>query len=120
MKQRLKRFLFWMPRVLAMLFALFISLFALDVFGVGYSFWETVAALLMHLIPVYLILIALGLGWRWEWLGGILFIGLGILYIVVAQGFPLQVYLLVAGPAFVIGALFFVDWRYRAGAHTSA
>lgn len=66
--------------------------------------------------PVYLILIALGIAWRWEWVGGILFIGLGLLYIINAWGqFPWSVYLTIAGPALLIGLLFLVDWRYRAG-----
>jgi len=41
-----KRVLFWAPRVLGILFALFLSLFALDVFSEGYSFGETMLALL--------------------------------------------------------------------------
>ena len=44
----------WTPRVLACLFAIFVSLFALEVFGVGYGFWETSLAYLIHLVPVYL------------------------------------------------------------------
>ena len=110
----MKKFLFWAPRVLAILFALFISIFALDVFGVGYSVWETILALLIHLVPVYLILIALAIAWRWERLGSLLFIALGALYIITAWGaFPWAVYLIIAGPAFVIGILFLVDWFYR-------
>jgi hypothetical protein len=110
----LKRILFWAPRVLGILFALFISLFALDVFGVGYGFWETILALLIHLIPVYLILIALAIAWRWERVGSILFVALGALYMITAWGqFPWSVYLVVAGPAFLIGILFLVDWFYR-------
>ena len=35
MKKSAKQWLFWTPRVLAMLFAAFVSIFALDVFGAG-------------------------------------------------------------------------------------
>jgi hypothetical protein len=45
-KQPVKRILLWTPRVLSLLFALFVSLFALDVFGQGYGFWQTTLALL--------------------------------------------------------------------------
>jgi hypothetical protein len=111
----LERILFWAPRVLGILFALFVSLFALDVFGVGYGFWETILALLIHLVPVYLILIALAIGWRWAWVGSILFMALGALYMITAWGqFAWSVYLVIAGPAFLIGILFLVDWFYRA------
>lgn len=35
MRQFLKHLLFWTSRVLGLLFALFVSLFALDIFGQG-------------------------------------------------------------------------------------
>ena len=73
MNKSVKRVVFWLPRILCLLFAVFISLFALDVFGEGYGFWETIVAFLIHLIPTGLILIALAIAWRWEWIGAILF-----------------------------------------------
>ncbi len=82
MKTSLKRFLFWTPRVLCLLFAGFISLFALDVLGGGHGFWETVLALLMHLVPTALVLILLAVSWRWEWIGGVAFPALGLLYLI--------------------------------------
>jgi hypothetical protein len=114
MEKSVRGVVFWMPRVLSILFALFISLFALDVFGAGYGFWETIVALLIHLVPTGMILIALAIAWRWEWIGGILFAALGAWYIIMAWGkFPWITYLLVAGPAFLIGALFLVNGLYR-------
>jgi hypothetical protein len=104
-----------MPRIFCLLFALFISLFALDVFGAGYGFWETIAAFLIHLIPTGIILAALAVAWRWEWIGTILFVALGAWYLIMAWGkFPWITYLVISGPAFMIGALFLVDWLYRA------
>lgn len=109
-----KKALFWTPRVLCVLFALFLSLFSFDVFGEGHSVGETILALLIHLIPVYMVLIALAIAWRWEWTGAVLFAGLGIFYIVMAWGrFPLVTYVLIAGPAFVLAALFLANWIYR-------
>jgi hypothetical protein len=109
-----KRILFWAPRVLAILFAVFISLFALDVFGAGYGFWETLLALFMHLIPTWFVLLALALAWRWEWIGAILFAALGLGYILMARGqFDWIAYLLISGPLFLTGALFLVSWWLR-------
>jgi hypothetical protein len=51
METRMRQLLFWSPRVLTPIFAVFLSLFALDVFEEGYGFWDTVVALFMHLIP---------------------------------------------------------------------
>ncbi len=48
-----------LPQTLAIVFAAFVSVFALDVFGEGYGPVETVVALLIHLVPTYLILVAL-------------------------------------------------------------
>ena len=63
-----KRLLFWLPRGFCLLFAAFISLFALDVFSEGYSLGETLVALFMHLIPTFVILLALAVAWRREWI----------------------------------------------------
>jgi len=115
MKSSTKQVLYWTPRILGILFALFISLFALDVFGEGYGFWESVGAFLIHLIPTFVILIALFVAWRREWIGAILFVGLGMFYLVVFRGdFDWITFLIIAGPLFLIGALFLVNWLYRA------
>jgi hypothetical protein len=120
MNKSVKRVVFWLPRILCVLFALFISLFALDVFGEGYGFWETIVAFLIHLVPTALVLITLAIAWRWEWIGAILFVALGVWYIIMAWGkFELTTYLLISGPLFLIGALFLVNWLYRAELRSS-
>jgi hypothetical protein len=114
-KKPARPILFWTPEVLGLLFAAFLSLFALDIFGQGYGLWETAVGLFMHLLPVWAILIALAIAWRWEWLSGILFIGFGAWYLLTSWGkLGWPTYLIIAGPAFLIGALFLIDWRYRA------
>ncbi len=121
MHDSLKRAIFWTPRALAIIFAVFISLFALDVFGGGRGFWPTVAALLIHLIPTYLVLIALAVAWRWEWVGAVLFAGLGVWYIVMAWGqFVWVTYAMISGPVFFIGVLFAIGWIWRGELRTSA
>jgi hypothetical protein len=113
-KTPLKRLLFWTPRILCLLFAAFISLFALDVFGEGHGFWQTALALLMHLIPTGIVLAVLAISWRWEWAGGILFTALGALYLFQFWGrFHWQTYLCISGPLFFVGVLFFLNWLCR-------
>ena len=68
-----KRVLFWTPRVLCILFAAFLSMFALDVFREAYGFGETIIALLIHLVPTILVGIVLAIAWRRDWVGMILF-----------------------------------------------
>jgi hypothetical protein len=106
--------LFWTPRVLGMLYALFISIFALDVFEGNHGFWETALALMMHLIPTGLLLIVLVIAWRWEWAGALLYIGLGLWYSLTFARHHPQWILTIAGPIFLIGALFLAGWFCRA------
>jgi hypothetical protein len=114
MKKPMKQLLFWMPRILCILFAVFVSMFALDVFGEGYGFWKTILALLIHLIPTVFILIVLAVSWRWEWVGGVLFIALGIFYDVSFWGrFYWSAYLVMSGPLFLMGVLFSINWLFR-------
>lgn len=106
--------LFWTPRVLTIAFILFLGLFALDVFGEGYTFGETIVALFMHLIPNLIVLVALIVAWKWEWVGGVLFIGLGLFYIISTWGrFHWSAYVAIAGPLLLVGALFFLNWILR-------
>ncbi|GAB4563674.1 MAG: hypothetical protein Kow0047_12720 [Anaerolineae bacterium] len=109
-----KRGLFWAPRAIGLLFALFLALLALDVFGEGYGPWQTLVALLIHLTPTYIVLAALAIAWRRERLGAALFVGLAVLYIVLAWGrFSPLTYVIVAGPLLLISALFIVVAAYR-------
>ena len=113
-----RRALFWTPRVLSIAFIAFLSLFALDVFGEHLSFWRTLQALAMHLIPSFVLIAALILAWRWEWIGAALYAAAGALYVTwvasMSRPVPAAVrvvwVLCIAGPAFVIAALFLVNW----------
>ena len=114
MNSSTRRVLFWTPRVLTIAFILFLGLFALDVFGEGYTFVETLIALLMHLIPNFLLLAFLIVAWRREWIGAILFTGLAIFYLVWTWGrFHWSAYVGISGPLFLLGILFLVGWIFR-------
>ena len=113
MNKTLKQTMFWLPRVAGIIFVLFLSLFALDIFEMNLSFWETIVALFMHLIPSILMAIAIALAWRWEWIGTVIFAGWAIFYAATARGFHWSVYVIIAGIPFVIGVLFLLDWVYR-------
>ncbi len=121
MKTSTKRFLFWAPRILCLLFAGFISLFALDVFDGNQGFWNTLLALLIHLIPTGLLLLILAVAWRWEWIGALFFSALGVFYLVAFWGrFHWSVYAIIAGPLFLLGALFLLGWSRRAVIHAKS
>jgi hypothetical protein len=108
------RVLHWTPRVLGILFVLFISLFAADVFGMGLDFWGTMVGLTMHLIPSFALILVLVLAWRWPWVGTIAFAGFGIWYIITSWGeFDWTAPVLIGGVPIVVGLLFLADWWVR-------
>lgn len=118
MQRWLRRLLYWTPRAVALLFTAFVSIFALDVFGAGYSAWETAVALFMHLIPTFVLLAAIAIAWRWEWVGAAALTGWAVWYSIRAWGnFPFSVYLLLAILPLTVGLLFLINWLFRQELH---
>ena len=114
-----RRALFWAPRALSIAFIVFLSLFALDVFGQGYGFWKTLLALTRHLIPSFVLIVALVLAWRWEWIGATLFAAAGVLHAILMWQRPYPTAMKLAqilpmeGIVFVIAALWLANWIKR-------
>lgn len=109
------KLLFWAPRVICIGFTLFLSLFALDVFNEVHGFWRTIAALLIHLVPVYIVLAVLAIAWRWEWIGALGFAGLAVWYACFRGTWhrhPDWV-MFISGPLMLLAALFLVNWVKR-------
>jgi hypothetical protein len=109
MKKRVGKFIYWAPRILSIIFLLFLAVFSLDVFDTNLGFWGTIVGLFMHNIPVIVLAIVLGISWKREVVGGIGFIFGGVIY-VISKNFELLSSLIIAGPAFIIGILFFINW----------
>jgi hypothetical protein len=93
-----RKILYWLPRVLAIFFIAFISIFALDVFEQPQWF----LALLIHLIPSYILSLITFVAWKHERAGGFLFLLAGLAMFM----FFHSIY--IAIPALVIGLLFLV------------
>jgi len=119
-----KGWIFWTPRIVSIIFILFLALFSLDVFGNDYGFWGTLLAFLMHNIPVFILALALWISWKEKrgWLAGSIFILGGIGYLIQItitsaingfEWFYLAWALQIALPAFFIGILFLVGWRRK-------
>ena len=121
MREQARALIVWAPRVLTILFAIFISSFALDVFDGGLMLWMAVAAFLLHLIPTAVILLILALAWRREWIGALAYTSLGVWYLVTAWGrFHWSAYAAISGPLFLIGLMFFFNWLYRTRLHAAS
>ncbi len=115
MNKTLKQILFWTPRIAGILFILFISMFALDIFDMQLGLWGTLLGLFMHLIPPLLLLIAILIAWKWEWVGALLFLGWAIWYVVAfsTRGFDRSIYAIIGGIPALIGLIFLAGWIWR-------
>ena len=105
-------FLNWIPRILCILFAIGISLFALDAFENNEGFWKTLLALLIHLIPTFIVIGVLVLSWRWPWVGGASYVLLGIAYLIWSSRSG-RGSSIISIPLFSIGILFIINWFLR-------
>ncbi len=116
---KINKFIYWTPRILSIIFILFLSIFSLDVFDSNPGFWQAVLGLLMHNIPSFILLIVLIISWKHEIVGGIVFILAGLLYTItlfMKPEFAWQMIswsLIISGPAFLIGGLFFANWQQK-------
>jgi peptidoglycan/LPS O-acetylase OafA/YrhL len=98
-------------------------MFSFDVFEPGRSGGEIALGLLMHNIPSIILIILLAIAWRKEIVGVASYFGAGLLYVgfviyqVTNSGLPwytaITWSITIAVPAFVIGILFFINWRKR-------
>ncbi|MBU4501272.1 MAG: hypothetical protein KKA79_01670 [Nanoarchaeota archaeon] len=108
MKKKRNRLLYWSPRVLCIIFILFISMFALDVFE--YPFPEVLVALFMHLIPSFILTAVTILAWKKEKIGGIIFIGLAVFSVFFFNTLENPESLLfITGPVLLVGILFLLN-----------
>lgn len=70
----MKKFLYWLPRVLAVLITTFLSLFILEGFAPGFS----LADAFVHFILAALMVLATVLAWKKPQIGGFFFLLFGI------------------------------------------
>lgn len=111
---KLGQFIYWTPRILAIIFVIFLSMFALDVFQEGHTFWVAIGAFIIHLIPTFIVILAIGAAWKNETIGGMLFFLLGFAYLIMAWGeMSFLTYLVMIGPVFLTGFLFMLSKGLR-------
>ncbi|MBW2995463.1 hypothetical protein KY312_03845 [Candidatus Woesearchaeota archaeon] len=105
-----KNWLFWLPRILAIIYILFISMFALDIFAEYSKISEILIGLFMHLIPSFILIGSTVLAWKKEKLGGIVFIVLSIaMAIFFNRNMEPMGFLIISLPVLMIGVLFLLD-----------
>ena len=104
------KLLYWLPRVLGILTAAFLSMFALDAFAGDAGIFAKLGAFAIHLIPAAVVLAVVAIAWRWEIAGGLLFIAAGIAYVLSIDVARHPDWIaVVAGPLWLVGALFLIS-----------
>ena len=107
------RLLLWSPRILGMLVTLFIGMFALDAFSEGKPLVQALGDFIIHLIPALILLAAVVASFRWAWIGGVMFIGLAVIYALTMSRGRLDWMLTISAPLLVVGVLFLWSWLHR-------
>lgn len=104
---------YWLPRILGLGFAIFIALFALDIFSEA-SGWAAVLPFLIHLIPALVLAIIVLVAWRYPLFGAFSFLVIALYYVyMVGWGRHWSWYISISGPALIVAILFYWDacWR---------
>lgn len=110
--------MYWVPRIVGILYAAFLSLFTFDAWEGTSSFWEGLLAWLIHLLPVAIVALGLIIAWRRPLAGGVIFLLLAALYLYLfASDFDQDwtdlalSALLIGGPLVLLGFLFLWEGR---------
>lgn len=107
MTQTASKYLTWFPRILAFLFAGFISIFALDSFEGHHSILVKIGYFIIHLIPSLTVLAVLGLAWHRRIIGGLVFMVLGMVFTIYFGTWrKAALFLIFSIPLFVTGVGF--------------
>lgn len=102
--------LFWLPRAIIVLFALFTMLFSLDVLEMQLPWYKIALGLLIHNIPFFALVIVLWLSWRHPAISSIIcfLVMLGFAFIMRGNG-TFYVHLIFGVPLFIAGTMFLLE-----------
>lgn len=107
--RRCGKVLCFAPKILAVLFIIFISLFSFDAFNTKAGLGTILLSFLIYLIPSIIVILLLIYACRNSRIGGTLFILLGMIFTLYFKTYTrLSFFLAISGPVFLIGILFLV------------
>jgi hypothetical protein len=100
----------WLPRIIALAFIVFISLFALDAFDGQSAWYMQLLAFLIHLVPTYVLIAAYLVARKWPVIGGWIFIAIAVFFTFFFHAYrEILTLLLVVLPFAVVGVLYIVS-----------
>jgi len=102
-------FRYWLPRVAAIIYIVFISIFALDAFSKDFSLFENIIAFVIHLIPSFILLALTIIAWKWQKLGGLLLIVASIIFTFFFKSYrEFWGFVIITIPILLLGLLFII------------
>lgn len=103
--------IWWLPRILSIICALYFGVFSFSVFGQGIGTLKPFLLFVVHNIPTAVVIFFTIISWKRSWFGGVSFILLGIIF------FFWQPYkstsIISVLPLLLIGLLFSINWVLR-------
>jgi len=116
LSDRMTRLVYLIPRIAGIIIAIFISLFALDVFEMGGTIWQKISGFIIHAAPALIFGLILFFAWKRPLIGAIVF-GLGAVYflrfILFGQFFEFPNFLIFFCPLAAISLLFYLNWKWK-------
>lgn len=113
----MKKIVYWTPRVLAILFTLFIMMFSLDVFDGSSPLADQLIGFFMHNLPAYGIILVIVFSWKKDIIGmiGFALIAIGLFMMVMGSnqlsGSAVNpAVFIISGPALLISLLYGFSW----------
>lgn len=102
--------LFWTPRILAIIYILFLSLFALDALTGEGPFYRELLGFVFHLLPSFILLTALAASWKYPVHSGLAFMVFSLLFTLFFNTYEnILSFLTISLPLALIGVLFIVS-----------
>lgn len=114
----MKKLSYWSPRVLAILFTMFIMLFSLDVFDGTSSILDQLIGFFMHNLPAFGIILIIVLSWKKDMVGAIGFALIALVLFLLVSGVNQPegsavnpAVFFICGPAVLISLLYGLSWK---------
>jgi len=122
LSDRMARVVFLIPRIAGIIIAVFISLFALDVFDMGGTIWQKIGGFIIHAAPALIFGLVMFFAWKRPLAGAIVF-GLGALFflrfVFMGSDFGFSNFLIFVAPLAIISVLFYINWKWKLGAKST-
>lgn len=97
----------WIPRLIAIVFILFLMMFSFDVFAMEDTILEKVVGFIIHSLPSLLIIVILVLNWNNPFRSSLIFLILAVLFTLMFKTFRrIDTFIFISVPPLLVGLLF--------------